>query len=98
MFSPDQAWQTILTHAQQLAAVNVPLSAALNRTLRTPICAETDAPPFDAAAMDGYALQQNSRSAPLRVIGTSQAGIRPFRMFPPVNSKPYLPGHAHRSP
>src|SRR5881628_1580674 len=27
-------------------------------------------------------------------ISMSQVGIRPFRIFPPVNSEPYLPGHA----
>lgn len=74
MLSPTEAWQTILTHAPRLPAARVPLAASLGRTLVAAALADADSPPFDASAMDGYALQQKSRAAPLRVIGTSQAG------------------------
>ncbi len=74
MLSTSDAWQTILAHAPRLAATRVPLSAALGRTLVAAASADADSPPFDASAMDGYALQRKSLAAPLRVIGTSQAG------------------------
>ena len=74
MFSPSEAWQTILQHAPRLASAPVPLAAALGRTLTAPARADADSPPFDSSAMDGYALQRQSIAAPLRVTGTSQAG------------------------
>ncbi len=74
MLSTSEAWQTILAHAPRLAATRVPLSSALGRTLVAAASADADSPPFDASAMDGYALQRKSLATPLRVIGTSQAG------------------------
>ena len=74
MIPADAAWQTIHTHAKQLPLTRVPLAAALGRTLRTAACADADSPPFDASAMDGYALRRAETNAPLRVIGTSAAG------------------------
>lgn len=74
MIPADDAWQTILAHAAQLAPERVRLADALGRTLRTAACADADSPPFDASAMDGYALRRAEAGSPLRVIGTSQAG------------------------
>jgi molybdopterin molybdotransferase len=42
--------------------------------LRADARADADAPPFDASAMDGYALHKNSIRQPLRLIGEVQAG------------------------
>jgi molybdopterin molybdotransferase len=74
MFSTSEAWQTILTHTPRLAATRLPLAVALGRTLVAAVRADADSPPFDASAMDGYALQRKDLAAPHRVIGTSQAG------------------------
>ncbi len=78
MFSTAEAWQAILAHAPRLETIPVPLVAALGRTLRVDARADLDSPPFDASAMDGYALQRASLAASLRVVGESQAG----RHFP----------------
>ena len=77
MFSPSEAWQTILAHARQLGSVHVPLGSALGRILRADVRAGADSPPFDASAMDGYATRHSQSSRLLRVIGEAQAG-RPF--------------------
>jgi molybdopterin molybdotransferase len=74
MIPVDDAWQTILAHARQLDSTRVPLLSALGRTLRADARADADSPPFDAAAMDGYAMRRAEAAAPLRAIGTSQAG------------------------
>lgn len=74
MLSTSEAWQTILARASRLAATRVPLAAALGRTLAAGVRADADSPPFDASAMDGYAVQRKDLVTPLRVIGTSQAG------------------------
>jgi molybdopterin molybdotransferase len=78
---PD-ALREILSRASQLGAEPVPLASALDRVLREPARADLDSPPFDASAMDGYALSSFSWSrgatAPitvtLRLIGESAAG------------------------
>lgn len=59
------------------AAEMVALAAAAGRTLAQDLCAVRDQPPFDAAAMDGYALSGGGRSHPLAIVGESAAG-RPF--------------------
>ncbi len=74
MIPADAAWQTILAHARQLDPIRIPLASAFGRTLRTDACADADSPPFDASAMDGYALRRADTAAPLRVVGTSAAG------------------------
>lgn len=60
MIPVADAWQTILRHAARLETTRLPLSAALGRTLAAAACADTDSPPFDASAMDGYALNRGA--------------------------------------
>ncbi len=77
MFSTTQAWQTIVRHAQPLETVKRPLEKSLGLVLRTGARADADFPPFDASAMDGYAMRRAAVAQSLRVIGESQAG-QPF--------------------
>lgn len=74
MLSTTEAWQAILARAPRLESIHVPLIAALGRTLRTEARADADSPPFDASAMDGYALRRASLASPVRVVGESPAG------------------------
>ncbi len=50
---------------------------AAGRVLAEPIRAVRDQPPFDASAMDGYAVRRGDPATMFRVIGESAAG-RPF--------------------
>jgi len=79
MLSITEAWQAVLAHAPLLGNVRLPLPAALGRILRADAVTDADSPPFDASAMDGYALRRSSIAAPLRVIGEAQAG-KPFAL------------------
>ena len=74
MIAAAQAWQTILLRAPLLETVPVPLAGALGRILRADARADSDLPPFDCSAMDGYALRRADAAVPLRLTGTSQAG------------------------
>ena len=74
MIAVTHALSEILARARQLPPESVPLAAALDRILRTPARADADSPPFDASAMDGYALRRDDPAVSLRVIGASQAG------------------------
>lgn len=68
------ALRQVLSRASQLPAERVPLAQALDRVLREPARADLDSPPFDASAMDGYALRASDAAQPLRLLGESAAG------------------------
>jgi molybdopterin molybdotransferase len=72
------------TRLSPLPAENVPLREAAGRVLATDVIAGVAVPPFDRAAMDGYALRANETAAAsddnrleFAIIGTSLPG-RPF--------------------
>ena len=74
----SQALVRVLASAPQaLAAETVPLAQARGRTLADDLAALRTQPPFNASAMDGYALRAADLAvlpAQLRVIGASAAG------------------------
>ncbi len=72
----DDALRTILSHVPPVEAETVALADAAGRVLAAPLVATHDQPPFDASAMDGYAMRacDVAEGVPLDVIGMSQAG------------------------
>lgn len=77
LLSVSEALARILDTARITAAELVGLNLALGRTLANDIVARRDQPPFDASAMDGYALRAEDVTtvpAQLTLIGTSAAG------------------------
>jgi molybdopterin molybdotransferase len=70
----EEARARILANAKPLPPENVPLAQALGRILAKPLSAKRDQPPFNASAMDGYALRSGDNATELTVIGTSAAG------------------------
>ncbi len=82
----DEAVKRLLTEATPLPAEEVGLHDALGRTLAEDLYATCDLPPFDRAAMDGYAVRaaDTKGAAPdaparLRVVETIAAGNVPKR-------------------
>jgi molybdopterin molybdotransferase len=59
----------------------VPLTLAMGRVLRAPVATDRDLPPFDNAAMDGFAIRGASLGsagrAVLRVVGEARPGSPP---------------------
>lgn len=75
--SVDEALGRILDGAVVLGTERVPIEASLARVLAEPLAARYTQPPFDASAMDGYAVRlADLRGYParLRVVGESAAG------------------------
>ncbi|MDK4734023.1 gephyrin-like molybdotransferase Glp [Rhizobium sp. CNPSo 3490] len=72
------ALDRLLTRAKPVAASEtLPLSEAEGRVLAVDLTARLTQPPFNASAMDGYALRREDAPEPcaeLKVIGTSSAG------------------------
>ncbi len=56
MIPVEEAQARVLAMARPLPAEEVPLQRAIGRWLAAPVAARADQPPFDASAMDGYAV------------------------------------------
>lgn len=72
----DDARARILKGVKPLPVESVPLKDALGRVLAKPLKATRDQPPFDASAMDGYAVRAGEAPVTLRLIGSAPAGKR----------------------
>lgn len=80
MLSVAEALRIVLAHTPRLRAETVALDEALGRVLAAPVTTDLDLPPFDRAAMDGFALRAADACAPgaiLRVCGQLRAGQFP---------------------
>src|SRR5690606_5900261 len=72
----EQAIAAILQRVPEPVAETVTLAEAAGRVSCAPVIASHDQPPFNASAMDGYALRAADvvEGHRLAVIGTAQAG------------------------
>ncbi len=78
--SVEEALQRIVADVTPPATETVPVARAAGRVLAEPLAARLTQPPFDASAMDGYAVRAADvlqLPASLRVIGQAAAG-HPF--------------------
>ena len=73
LISIDEARERVLAEVRPLPAEDVDLPAALGRVLAAAAVADQDLPPFDASAMDGYAVPDGQAGA-LKIEGESRAG------------------------
>src|SRR5687767_624231 len=87
LISIDEARERVLAEVRPLPSEDVELPAALGRVLAAAAVADHDLPPFDASAMDGFAVPAGEPGA-LRIGGESRAGA-------PASS-PLSPGTAFR--
>lgn len=78
MMPVDEAIERIFRKLPKLGSEAVPLALAHRRVLTQPLVARHSQPPFDASAMDGYAVRAAEvvPGRPLKLAGTSQAGAR----------------------
>ncbi|KAB2912125.1 MAG: molybdopterin molybdotransferase MoeA [Hyphomicrobiaceae bacterium] len=76
----DQALERILENVEPTGCDSLAIEAARGRTLAEPLAARVTQPPFDASAMDGYAVRTADVAhlpATLVVVGEAAAG-HPF--------------------
>lgn len=77
MIPLEQAVEDVLAPVRRLPAEPVPTAAALGSVLAGDVIATLDTPPFDASAMDGYAVRSADLSklpVELPVLATSSSG------------------------
>jgi molybdopterin molybdotransferase len=82
LISLMEARKRVLAAARALPAEPVALDGALGRVLAEPVAAPHDIPPFDASAMDGYAVIAGP-AAELTLVGESRAGRPTDRRLEP---------------
>jgi molybdopterin molybdotransferase len=85
LLAVEEAHARLMALVAPVGAEEVPLAEAAGRVLARDVVALRDLPPFDAAAMDGYACRATDArpGATLAVVGTSAAGQRhPGRVDP----------------
>ncbi|SET57173.1 gephyrin-like molybdotransferase Glp [Paracoccus homiensis] len=74
MISVDEALQRVLALAPQPKPELIGLENALGRILLEPAVSRMTQPPFNAAAMDGYAWRSADAGQSLRIVGEAAAG------------------------
>lgn len=74
MISVEEALAHVLALAPGVRSETVPLDRAFGRVLAGPVASRITQPPFDASAMDGYAVRTADAGHPLRVVGEAAAG------------------------
>ncbi len=86
MISVDEALEAVLGRTKALPAEKTPLGDAFSRVLREAAVADRDFPPFNRAAMDGFAVRSldvPGAGARLKVVSEVRAGIWPDRAVAP---------------
>jgi len=82
MIEPQEALRIVLEKSPRLEAVEVPLPEADGAVLAEPVASDSDLPPFDKSAMDGYAVRSADLArlpADLAVVESLPAGTAPTR-------------------
>lgn len=90
----DAAQAILAAHALPLASETVPLAEAAGRVLAEPVIARIDAPRWDCAAMDGYAVRTADLASgtPLRVTAIRHAGASPDGSIAPGEAMRVMTG------
>jgi len=77
MISFEKALEIILDSARYLGDERVDFMDSLNRVLAEDVISDVDMPPFDKAAMDGFACRREDLDKELQIIETIAAGQVP---------------------
>lgn len=75
----DKAYEVVLNSARPLGTEHVDIDAALGRMLAQDVVSDVDMPPFNKAAMDGFACRRADLANELTVIETIPAGSIPAK-------------------
>jgi len=83
MIELKEALQIVLDAARPLGNEHVDMDDTLDRILAEDVAADVDMPPFDKAAMDGYACRREDLANALTVVETIPAGAVPAQTIGP---------------
>ena len=92
MIELKEALQIVLDAARPLESERVDMSDALDRILAEDVAADADMPPFDKAAVDGYACRREDLAGGLTVVETIPAGAVPVKTIGPTQCAKIMTG------
>lgn len=73
----EKAFEIVLNSAYLLGTERVDIAQAVNRVLADDVKSDTDVPPFNKSAMDGFACRREDLANELTIIETIPAGVAP---------------------
>ncbi len=79
MISFEEAYSIVTNSIKVLGTEKVPFLNSVNRVLAEDVKSDIEMPPFDKAAVDGYACKAEDLDLPLEVIEVVQAGQTPSK-------------------
>jgi len=83
MLQFEEAFEIVLDSAYMLGTECVDISCATNRVLAEDVKSDIDIPPFNKAAMDGYACRREDLANELTIIEIIPAGVTPKKKIGP---------------
>jgi len=83
MLSLEKAFEIVLNSVRPLGTERVDLAQAVNRVLADDVKSDIDMPPFNKAAMDGFACRREDLTSKLTIIETIPAGVPPKKAIGP---------------
>ena len=81
MIEFNEAYKIVLDAVRVLGTETASLNDSRGRVLAKDIVSDMPMPPFDKAAMDGYACRKEDLAGELKVIGVIKAGIDPRKVI-----------------
>lgn len=75
----EEALEIVLTDVKPANTMRVSMMSALNRILAEDLISDIDMPPFNKAAMDGFACRRQDLKRPMEVIEEIPAGATPLK-------------------
>ena len=79
----EKAFEIVLNSAYLLGIERVDIAHAVNRILAEDVKSDTDMPPFNKSAMDGFACRREDLTNELTIIETIPAGVPPKKAIGP---------------
>lgn len=92
MIRQENAIANILKSARTVQCTRINLDAALNRVLAEDIVSDTDMPPFNKSAVDGFAYRTDDNNSRLEIIETIPAGQSPKMRIEPGQCSKIMTG------
>jgi molybdopterin molybdotransferase len=83
MIQFEKAFEIVLNSARLLGTERVSIAHAANRILAEDVKSDIDMPPFNKAAMDGFACRRANLAGELTIIETIPAGVPPEKVIGP---------------
>lgn len=83
MVSFEEAFNMVMQSSVQMNSETVTLADSLGRVLAQDVCSDMPMPPFNKAAMDGYACRREDLHMPLKEVEQIPAGTLPQKSIQP---------------